>query len=168
MATLARYLKRLEDKKIQMNMTNQQLKGYLKLQKRLKKNEFKLCETDKTNNFVAINNYDYLKMGEEHTTKDKEVTLNTALNLQKELDKDTSMMIKIFNVGGSEKERSRHRETSLNQQGIAPVELLIKDHKKPGEYSLLKTCPVANGSASSSSGASEIWNVIMDEENDEG
>ena len=162
MATLARYLKRLEGKKIQMNMTNKQHKGYLKLQKRLKKNEFKLCETDKTNNFVAIDNDDYLKMGEEHTSKDKEVTLDTALNFQKELDKDTSMMIKIFNVGGSEKERSRHRETSLNQQGIVPVELLIKDHKKPDENCLLKTRPVANGSASSSSGASEIWSVIMD------
>ena len=72
------------------------------------------------------------------------------------------MLITFFDVGCSEKEKTRYRENSLKQQNIAPVELLIRDHKKPDENGKLKTCPVANGSAFSRSDACEIMIVIID------
>ena len=72
------------------------------------------------------------------------------------------MLITFFDVGCSEKENTRYRKNSLKQQNIAPVELLIRDHKKPDENGELKTCPIANGSAFSRSGACEILSVIID------
>ena len=117
---------------------------------------------DRQNNFVAVDNNDFLIMGEEHTKKDEEVSLDIVICLQKDSDKHTSMLITFFYVGCSEKEKTRYRENSLKQQNIAPVELLIRDHKKPDENGKLKTCPVANGSAFSRSDACEILIVIID------
>ena len=99
----------------------------------------------------------------EHTKKHEEFLLDIVICLQKDSDKHTSMLITFFDVGCSEKEKTRYRENSLKQQNIAPVELLIRDHKKPDENGKLKTCPVANGSAFSRSGAFEILSVIIDD-----
>ena len=104
----------------------------------------------------------FLIMGGEHTKKDEEFLLDIVICLQKDSDKHTSMLITFFDVGCSEKEKTRYRENSLKQQNIAPVELLIRDHKKPDENGKLKTCPVANGSAFSRSDACEILIVIID------
>ena len=143
-------------------MTNKQQKGYLIFQKRLKNKEFRLCQTDKTT-LWKLTTMTFLIMGGEHTKKDEEFLLDIVICLQKDSDKHTSMLITFFDVGCSEKEKTRYRENSLKQQNIAPVELLIRDHKKPDENGKLKTCPVANGSAFSRSGACEILSVIIDD-----
>merc|ERR1712112_748864 len=68
--TMKRYLKKYEQNKIKMNMTKKQVRGYKKLKKRLKRNEFKMCQTDKSNHLAMIANEKYNEMGEEHTSFD--------------------------------------------------------------------------------------------------
>merc|ERR1712112_709836 len=68
--TVKRYLKKYELNKIKMNMMKKQVRGYKKLKKRLKRNEFKMCQTDKSNHLAMIANEKYNEMGEEHTSFD--------------------------------------------------------------------------------------------------
>ena len=48
---------------------------------------------DRQNNFVAVDNNDFLIIREEHTKKDEEVSLDIVICLQKDSDKHTSMLI---------------------------------------------------------------------------
>merc|ERR1711954_130658 len=54
--TMKRYLKKYELNRIKMNMSKKQFRGYKKLKKRLKKHEFKMCQTDKSNHLAMIAN----------------------------------------------------------------------------------------------------------------
>ena len=98
--------------------------------KRLKNGEFKMCLTDKSNHHAVIGNKEYLEMGKEHTKKDKKITLEEAINVARESDRHTSMMLKIFNLGQDPKQKQRFRESYLNNQNISHKEDLFKDHKK--------------------------------------
>ena len=149
--TMKKYLKKYELNKIKMNMTKKQVRGYKKLKKRLKRNEFKMCQTDKSNHLAMIANEKYNEMGEEHTSKDRKITLEKAMELAKINDQHTSMMLKIFNMGRNVKEKKRFRESYMKHGNISHKEDLFKDHKKG-----YKTRPVINGSGSFSAGGEEL------------
>ena len=154
--TMKRYLKKYELNRIKMNMTKKQFRGYKKLKKRLKKHEFKMCQTDnKSNHLAMIANEKYDKMGEEHTSKDRKITLEKALELAKFNDQHTSMMLKIFNMGRSMKEK-RFRESYMKHKNISHKEDLFRDHKKG-----YKTCPEINGSGSFSAGGGELYSLVL-------
>ena len=154
--TMKRYLKKYELNKIKMNMTKKQVRGYKKLKKRLKRNEFKMCQTDKSNHLAMIANEKYNEMGEEHTSKDRKITLEKAMELAKINDQHTSMMLKIFNMGRNMKEKKRFRESYMKHGNISHKEDLYKDHKKG-----YKTRPVINGSGSFSAGGGELYSLIL-------
>ena len=82
-----------------MNILKRQFKGYKRIMMRLKNGEFKMALTDKSNHHEVIGNQEYFEMGSEHTKKDKKVSLEEAINLARESDRHTSMMLKIFNLG---------------------------------------------------------------------
>ena len=153
---MKRYLKKYKLNRIKMNLSKKQFKGYKKLKKRLKKHEFKMYQTDKSNHLAMIANEKYNEMGEEHTSKDRKITLEEALELAKVNDQHTSMMLKIFNMGRSMKEKKRFRESYMKQENISHKEDLFKDHKKG-----LKTRPVINGSGSLSAGGGILYSLIL-------
>merc|ERR1711954_471406 len=76
-----------------------------------------------------IANEKYNEMGEEHTSKDRKITLKKAMELAKINDQHTSMMLKIFNMGRSMKEKKRFWESYMKHGNISHKEDLFKDHK---------------------------------------
>ena len=137
-------------------MSKKQFRGYKKLKKRLKKHEFKMCQTDKSNHLAMIANEKYNEMGEEHTSKDRKITLEEAMELAKVNDQHMSMMLKIFNMGCSRKGKKRFRESYMKHENSSHKEDLYKDHKKG-----YKTRPVINGSGSFSAGGGELYSLIL-------
>merc|ERR1711954_450128 len=103
-----------------------------------------------------IANEKYNEMGEEHTSKDRMITLEKAMELAKLNDQHTSMMLKIFNMGRNMKEKKRFRESYMKHGNISHKEDLYKDHKKG-----YKTRPVINGSGSFSAGGGELYSLIL-------
>ena len=74
---------------------------------------------------------DYEKAGEVHTSKDREISMQQAEEIAKDLRGHTSSWLKILNVGEDHKHQSRHRKTFIvNSMNIAELYLLWKDHKK--------------------------------------
>ena len=70
-----------------------------------------MCLMDKSNHHAVIGNKEYLEMGRKHMKRDKKVTLEEAMNLARESDRHTSMMLKIFNLGQDPKQKQRFRES---------------------------------------------------------
>ena len=79
----------------------------------------------------------YVECGGGHTAGDMEIDQKFVHNTQKKLNGHVSMWIKCLNMGEDWKHQSRLRETQINHSNnVAPVYLLVKDHK---EYS--GSCP---------------------------
>ena len=95
-------------------------------------------------------------MGEEHTFKDRKISLDKATNLAKINDQHTSMMLKIFIIRQSAREKKRFRESYMNHKNISHKEDFYKDNKKG-----FKTRPVINGSGSFSAGGVELYSLAL-------
>merc|ERR1711954_185841 len=134
-----------------MNLTSKQFRGYRKLKKRLK-----MAQTDKSNHLAMIDYGKYKEMGSEHTSKDRKISLEEAMELAKKNDQHTSMLLKIFNMGRDMKEKKRFRESYMNHENISHKEDLYKDHKKGN-----KTRPVINGSGAFSAGGGELYSLVL-------
>ena len=55
-------------------------------------------------------------MGKEHTSKDRKISLDEALDLTKKKDQHTSMLLKIFNMGKNDIEKKRFRELYMTMK----------------------------------------------------
>ena len=55
------------------NLTDEELAGFKSLQKRVKSGDIIILKTDKSNKFAVSDYESCLRMGEEHTKKDKEI-----------------------------------------------------------------------------------------------
>ena len=129
-----------------MNVTKRQFRGYKKIKKRLKNHEFKIAQRDKSNYLTMIDNSKYNEMGNEHTSKDRKITLDEAMDLAKKNDQDSSMMLKIFNMGQCVKEKKRFRESYMHHENIS--------HKNG-----FKIRPVINGSGAFSAGGGKLYSL---------
>merc|ERR1711954_84279 len=98
----------------------------------------------------------YKEMGSEHTSKDRKISLEEAMELAKKNNQHTSMLLKIFNMGQNMKEKKRFRESYMNHENISHKEDLYKDHKKGN-----KTRPVINGSGAFSAGGGELYSLVL-------
>ena len=85
-----------------------------------------MCLEDKSNHHAVIGNEEYLEMGREHMKKYKKVILEEAIDLARESDRHTSMMLKIFNLGQDPKQKQRFRDLYWNNQNISHKEDLFK------------------------------------------
>ena len=134
-----------------------------KLRKRIKEGEILVVLTDKSGKLALTTPENYIKMGQEHVKKDKEVTEDKARENQRKLNGHVSMWLKITNMGLDWKHSARIRETCLNNSCCAaPMYLLVKDHKnvKPGE--LPPTRPVCSSCGSMGVHLSNILSEILD------
>ena len=97
MGTARQFIKEFCDDKgrQQDNMTPAQRRGLKKLQKRVADGEIVVIPTDKSGRMVVMSLESYEKAGEVHTNKDREVTMEQAEEVAKELRGHTSSWLKI-------------------------------------------------------------------------
>ena len=100
---------------------------------------------DKSGRMAVMSMENYLAAGEVHTSKDKEVDMDTVEKIQKQVMGHTSAWLKILNVGEQHRHEDRHRKTFiLHSLGIAEMYLTFKDHKPPDPSKPHKTRPICS------------------------
>ena len=115
MGTATQYIKEFCDDRGRQedNLTPTQRRGLKKLQKRVADGEIVVIPTDKSGRMVVMSLEDYERAGEVHTSKDREVSMEHAEEVAKDLRGHTSSWLKILNVGEDHKHQSRHRKTFI-------------------------------------------------------
>ena len=145
------------------NLPEEALEGLESIQKRMKKKEIIMLQTDKSGKLVPTDYNSFERMGEEHTSKDKLISRMEANKIHREQDNHSSQLIKCFNMGGKNEHTKRIRESYLGGNGISPMNLMVKDHKPPDpKTGLPKTRPVVNGTRSNNAGPSEMISMILE------
>ena len=133
LAVFREYVKQNCDKNLQQesNLNHQQRKGMKKLSKRVANGEIMICLTDKSGRLAVMPMEMYHEAAKVHIDKDIEVDFKEAENTQKLLNGHTSMWLKMTRMGETWNHQERQRATHLeNSVSIAPMYLLVKDHKK--------------------------------------
>ena len=103
--------------------------------------------TDKSGKLAVTTMENYIKMGEVHISGDREVTEEFSKDVQRKLNGHMSMWLKISGMGENWQQYDRMRETTINQScSVAPLSLMVKDHKPCAPGELPKTRPVVSGS----------------------
>ena len=142
------------------NLTAAERKGLRSLQSRINKDELIVMKTDKSSKFVITTPDEYIKMGEEHTVKDREISWGEVRELERVVHGHTVAWDQVWHTGedhGHQDRVSRSRATRSGNQ--ATLTLLYKDHKQGN-----KTRPVASGNESFnlglSNGISEVLEAV--------
>ena len=127
------------------NLTKQQEEGLKSLQKRSKEGEIVFIETDKSDKLAVVSMEVYLEMGEAHLKGDREVDQKEVTSIQAGTNGHVASWIKIMGVGECWDHTSRVRETTINKgDNVAPLYVLLKDHKPVVQGELPKTRPVCS------------------------
>ena len=145
------------------NLSHEQKAGLDSLMKRIKKGELMIGLTDKTGKLAVMSRRAYLAMGAVHTAGDEKVNQEKIRGAQRLLNAHVSMWLKALGHGQNWGHSDRFRETMINHsEEVAPLDFLIKDHKKvkPGE--LPKTRPVVGGNQAMGRHLSEILSEIVE------
>ena len=152
-----------EDGTQKSNLTPAQQRGIKKLRKRTKDGELLVVSTDKSGKLAVVSVENYIKMGELHTSKDKEVNEEKAKELQRVHNGHVSMWLKITNMGENWNHCDRIRENCINHScSVAAMYLLVKDHKPTNPGELPATRPVCSGCNSMGVHLSNILSEIID------
>ena len=140
------------------NLTKQQEIGLKRLRKRLREKEIIIMKTDKSNKFSVTSVEDYIKLGEEHTGKDKEITLAEITEREKILNGHCSMWIKMWGVAEAHNQSDRVRGSRITHScNVASMTLLHKDHKKD-----LQVRPLVTGNTSNTRGMSIMVAQVLE------
>ena len=87
----------------------------------------------------------YLEMGQEHISGDKEISEAQIEEIEKTLNAHCAMLLKVTKMGADWEHEDRHRESNIKHSGyVAPMSLLVKDHKKVEAGKLPKSRPVVS------------------------
>ena len=68
------------------NLTEDEKSGLKSLQKRINNRELIILKTDKSSKFAVTSEQEYLKMGQEHTSKDREITRQELIEIEENLN----------------------------------------------------------------------------------
>ena len=128
-------------------LSNEELRGLRKLEKRKQDGEVVVIMTDKSSKLCIMKREDYLKLGEEHVGKDREIERPELVRREKTLNQHSMSWIKMWRTGQDHDHEDRIRQSKIsNSENRADLYLTYKDHKKvPG-----KTRPIATGCTSNS------------------
>ena len=102
---------------------------------------------------------DYIKLGEEHVRKDKEITLDEVKEKEKILNSHSLAWLKMWNTGEAHQHKDRIRSSKVSHSGNrADLYLSYKDHKSvPG-----KTRPIATGCSSNTLALSNSVSTLVE------
>ena len=136
-----------------------------KLLKRVQDKELVVVPTDKSGRFSVMGVKTYLKAGNKHTNKDKEVNLEQIKGTQADLNGNMAMIIKFCRMGAKWNHGDRMRGTTINgSENVCPMYLSYKDHKgwtgtdgKPAP-----TRPIASGNVGMNIHISEVVSEIIE------
>ena len=135
-----------DDKGVQeSNLTAQEKRGLRSLEKRRNEGEIVVTMTDKSTKLCIMKREDYLKLGEAHVGKDKEITREEMVRREKVLNSHAISWCRMFRTGENHGHEDRVRASKVTRSGNrAELYLSYKDHKaEPG-----KTRPIATGCSS--------------------
>ena len=154
-----------EKGEIESNLDKDELRGIKSLKKRFKGEEIIILQTDKSGRFAVMSKENYLRAGNKHTSKDEEVTMNTIVRTQSELNGNISMVIKFCKMGHLWKHGDRIRSTMINKSlSVCPMYLTFKDHKgwsiKDG--TVPPTRPIAGGNTGMNIHISEVVSEMVE------
>ena len=86
--------------------------------------------TDKTSKLAITDEKTYLKLGEKHITKDREITLKDMGEMEKDVNSHTAMFIKMTRMGDEWGQGDRMRSSPITRsKTLASLFLQLKDHK---------------------------------------
>ena len=113
------------------NLPYEVTKGFKMISSMIKGGEMVMLKTDKSDKLCPVSPEAFNLMGQEHTSKDREISRGEAYKIHEHQDCHTSQLLKCFQMGASHGHQKRMRESYLGGKGIAPMNLLVKDHKTP-------------------------------------
>ena len=124
------------------NLTKQERRGLKSLEKRKKDGEIIITMTDKSSKLCIMKREDYLRLGEDHVSKDLEVDRREVQRREKLLNQHSISWCKIWRTGEGHDHTDRVRAAKITRsENRADLYLSYKDHKSmPG-----KTRPIATG-----------------------
>ena len=110
---------------------------------RIKKRELVVVPSDKTGKFLVVSTELYLKMGEAHTSKDREVSNEEIWEIQRRVNTHVASWFRITRMGSKWSHEERMRANLISQSASpAPMYLFGKDHKAVGPDGVPKSRPV--------------------------
>ena len=113
------------------NQTLQRMKGLSSLKRRMKEGDIIIMSTDKSSKLAITDVETYLKLGEKHIMKDKEITLKEVAEMEKDVNGHTAMFIKMTGMGNEWNQGDRMRTSTITRsKTLASLFLQLKDHKK--------------------------------------
>ena len=140
------------------NLTKGEKNGLKSLKKRMTNEEIIVMKTDKSGKFVVTTPENYIKMGEEHTKKDEEVSWDEVREKERIVSQHTKAWDLIWRTGENHDHTDRIIKSKSTRSGNqASLKLLYKDHKVGN-----KTRPVATGNESYNVGLSNSISEIME------
>ena len=96
----------------------------------MKAEEIIVMRTDKTSKLAITDEETYLKLGEKHITKDREITLKDMGEMEKDVNSHTAMFIKMTGMGDEWGQGDRMRSSPITRsKTLASLFLQLKDHK---------------------------------------
>ena len=154
-----------KDKEIYENLSAGGKRGLNKLRKRVKNKEIIICQTDKSGRFAVLTYEQYIKAGNAHTVKDREINLDEAEEIQRILNGHMRHWSKILNLGAEWDQEDRSLRNLLsNGLAVCPMVVLIKDHKSwtIDSEEALPSRSVMNGNMGMNSPISEFISMVME------
>ena len=150
---------------IKSNLSKSELRGLKSLKKRVSQNEIVVCETDKSKKFAVLTRKQYEDAGKAHVDGDILVDPEEIKSVQKVINDHCFWLREIFQFGVNwdQKERMDHNMAD-HAENVAPLRLLIKDHKGWTEDSGLPppSRPVCAGNSGGNRHISEIVSLILE------
>ena len=145
------------------NLSQQQMKGISKLKSRIKEGSVVVTETDKSGKLAVVDMMSYQEMGQEHIAGDREISEKEVNETERKMNAHCAMLLKVTKMGSNWQHEDRHRESNIKHSGyVAPMSLLVKDHKKVEEGKLPKTRPVVSASEGIGTSFSNILSEIVE------
>ena len=141
------------------NLTAQERRGLKSLEKRRNEGEIVITMTDKSTKFCVMKREDYLALGEPHVGKDKEISREEMVKMEKVLNSHALSWCRMWGTGESHGHADRVRASKVTRSGnMAVLYLSYKDHKaEPG-----KTRPIATGCSSNTLALSNSVSTIVE------
>ena len=117
-----------------------------------------MIKTDKSSKLAVTNQEEYLKMGLDHTAKDKVIRRQEVIEMEENLNGHSKAWANIWNSGRDHNHFDRIIASKITRsENVADMYLMFKDHK-PGK----NTRPTATGCSSNTLGLSNAVSEILE------
>jgi hypothetical protein len=124
----------------------------------MKEGDILIMRSDKSSKLAITDVETYLKLGDKHIKKDKEITLKEVADMEKDVNGHTAMFIKMTGMGKEWGQGDRMRTSTITRsKTMASLFLQLKDHKL-----VLDTRAVVSACDSYTVGLSNILSEVIE------